>query len=178
MSEPSQSARRSLIAVNWPAPLSRPASFSTAFQWAGGRRDSRNGRRAESRRISRSNLPATPATSKDGCMTNHPARDGLVLRVTPVGSGRSQDVRAGVGSALRASPAFELVDAAPRWLNVAADAERLIVARETRVGSRVEAWSRRAHRCSPREREISRAPLADGFVNTHSPAPSRFRRNR
>jgi DNA-binding NarL/FixJ family response regulator len=78
---------------------------------------------------------------------------------------KSEDVRAALAAALRASPAFEVVDAGASVADVAAGAELVVVARETRGGSRV--FDRDT--ASPpvlrqREREIL-ALLADGFGN-------------
>lgn len=80
----------------------------------------------------------------------------------------SEDVRAALAAALRASPAFEVVDAGASVADVAADAELVVVARERRGGSRVRGVFDRetasAPVLTPREREIL-ALLADGFGN-------------
>jgi DNA-binding CsgD family transcriptional regulator len=79
----------------------------------------------------------------------------------------SEDVRAALAAALRASPAFEVVDAGAAVADVASDADLVVVARETR-GSRVRGAFDRdtgsAPVLTPREREIL-ALLADGFGN-------------
>ena len=80
----------------------------------------------------------------------------------------SEDVRAALAAALRASPAFEVVDAGASVADVATDAELVVVARETRGGSRVRGVFERDTASAPvltqREREIL-ALLADGFGN-------------
>ena len=80
----------------------------------------------------------------------------------------SEDVRAALAAALRASPAFEVVDAGASVRDVAASAELVVVARETRGGSRVRGVFDRDAASAPvlrqREREIL-ALLADGFGN-------------
>ena len=80
----------------------------------------------------------------------------------------SADVRAALAEALRASPAFEVVDVGAVAADLAGDIELVIVAREPRGGSRLrgvfdhEVAS--APVLTPREREIL-ALLADGFGN-------------
>jgi two-component system, NarL family, response regulator YdfI len=80
----------------------------------------------------------------------------------------SEDVRAALAAALQASPAFEVVAAGAAVADVAADAELVVVARETRGGSRVRGVFDRDTATAPvltrREREIL-ALLADGFGN-------------
>jgi len=80
----------------------------------------------------------------------------------------SEEVRAALAAALRASPAFEVVDARASVAEVAADADLVVVARERRGGSRVRAVLDRDATSAPmltqREREIL-ALLADGFGN-------------
>lgn len=80
----------------------------------------------------------------------------------------SEDVRAALAAALRASPAFEVVDAAAAVVDVTADAELVVVARERRGGSRMNGVLDRDAASAPvltqREREIL-ALLADGFGN-------------
>ena len=80
----------------------------------------------------------------------------------------SEEVRAALAAALRASPAFDVVDARASVAEVAADAELVVVARERRGGSRVSAVLDRDATSAPvltqREREIL-ALLADGCGN-------------
>src|SRR6185436_2793059 len=80
----------------------------------------------------------------------------------------SEDVRAALAAALRASPAFEVVDAGASIADVVADAELVVVARETRGGSRVRGKFEGDTASVPvptqREREIL-ALLADGLGN-------------
>lgn len=80
----------------------------------------------------------------------------------------SENVRAALAAALRASPAFEVVDAGATVADVAGDAELLVVARERRGGSRVKGLLDHDAVSAPvltrREREIL-ALLADGFGN-------------
>ena len=81
---------------------------------------------------------------------------------------QSEEVRAALAAALRASPAFEVVDAGASVADVAADAELVIVAREARGASRVRGVLDRDTVSAPvltqREREIL-ALLADGLGN-------------
>jgi DNA-binding CsgD family transcriptional regulator len=80
----------------------------------------------------------------------------------------SEDVRAALAAALRASPAFEVVDVGVAVADVVGDLDLVIVAREPRGGSRLrgvldhEVAS--APVLTPREREIL-ALLADGLGN-------------
>ena len=80
----------------------------------------------------------------------------------------SEDVRAALAAALRASPAFEVVDAGAAVADVAGDIELVIVARERRAGSRVRGVLNHDVSSAPvltqREREIL-ALLADGLGN-------------
>ena len=80
----------------------------------------------------------------------------------------SADVRSALAEALRASPAFEVVDVGAVAADLAGDIELVIVAREPRVGSRLRAVRDHdvasAPVLTPREREIL-ALLADGFGN-------------
>ena len=80
----------------------------------------------------------------------------------------SEELRAALASALRASPAFEVVDAGASVADVAADAELMVVAREPRGGSRVSGVFERDTASAPvltqREREVL-ALLADGLAN-------------
>jgi ATP/maltotriose-dependent transcriptional regulator MalT len=80
----------------------------------------------------------------------------------------SEDVRAALAAALRASPAFEVVDAGAVVADVAGDIELVVVAREPREGSRLRGALDHAAASAPvltrREREIL-ALLADGFGN-------------
>jgi DNA-binding NarL/FixJ family response regulator len=80
----------------------------------------------------------------------------------------SEDVRAALAAALRASPAFEVVDAGAAVADVAGDIELVIVARERRLGSRVRDVLDHDAASAPvltqRERQIL-ALLADGFGN-------------
>jgi two-component system, NarL family, response regulator YdfI len=80
----------------------------------------------------------------------------------------SEDVRAALAAALRASPAFEVVDAGAVVADVAGDIELVVVAREPREGSRLRAALDHDAASAPvltrREREIL-ALLADGFGN-------------
>ena len=80
----------------------------------------------------------------------------------------SEDVRAALAAALRASPAFEVVDAGAAVADVAGDIELVVVAREPREGSRLRAALDHDAAGAPvltrREREIL-ALLADGFGN-------------
>jgi DNA-binding NarL/FixJ family response regulator len=80
----------------------------------------------------------------------------------------SEDVRAALAAALRASPAFEVIDAGAAVADVAGDIELVIVAREPRGGSRLRDVRDHAVGSAPvltqREREIL-ALLADGFGN-------------
>jgi two-component system nitrate/nitrite response regulator NarL len=81
---------------------------------------------------------------------------------------KPEDVRAALVAALRASPEFEVVDAGATVADVAADAELVVVARETRRGSRVGGVLDHDTASAPvlthRERQIL-ALLADGFGN-------------
>jgi DNA-binding CsgD family transcriptional regulator len=80
----------------------------------------------------------------------------------------SEDVRAALAAALRASPAFDVVDVGVAVADVVGDLDLVIVAREPRGGSRLrgvldhEVAS--APVLTPREREIL-ALLADGLGN-------------
>ena len=80
----------------------------------------------------------------------------------------SEDVRAALAAALRASPAFEVVDAGAAVGEVAGDIELVVVVRETRGGSRLTGDLDHDAASAPvltrREREIL-ALLADGFGN-------------
>ena len=80
----------------------------------------------------------------------------------------SEDVRAALAAALRASPAFEVVDAGAAVGEVAGDIELVVVVRETRGGSRLTGALDHDAASAPaltrREREIL-ALLADGFGN-------------
>ena len=80
----------------------------------------------------------------------------------------SEDVRAALAAALRASPAFEVVDAGAAVGDVAGDIELVVVAREPRGGSRLTGGLDHDAAIAPvltrREREIL-ALLADGFGN-------------
>jgi len=80
----------------------------------------------------------------------------------------SEDVRAALAAALRASPAFEVVDAGAAVGDVAGDIELVVVARESRAGSRLTGALDHDAAGAPvltrREREIL-ALLADGFGN-------------
>ena len=80
----------------------------------------------------------------------------------------SEDVRAALAAALRASPAFEVVDAGAVLADVAGDVELVVVVREPRGGSRLRGALDHAAASAPvltrREREIL-ALLADGFGN-------------
>ena len=82
----------------------------------------------------------------------------------------SEDVRAALAAALRASPAFEVVDAGAAVADIAADAELVIVVREPRGRSRSRGVLDHDAASAPvltrREREIL-ALLADGFGNKH-----------
>jgi len=80
----------------------------------------------------------------------------------------SEDVRAALAAALRASSAFEVVAAGAAMADVAGDAELVVVAREPRGGSRMSGVLDHDTTSAPvltqREREIL-ALLADGFGN-------------
>jgi DNA-binding CsgD family transcriptional regulator len=80
----------------------------------------------------------------------------------------SEDVRAALAAALRASPAFEVVDAGAAVGDVAGDIELVVVVREPRGGSRLNGARDHDFASAPvltrREREIL-ALLADGFGN-------------
>jgi len=80
----------------------------------------------------------------------------------------SEDVRAALAAALRASPAFEVVDAGATAGDVAGDIELVVVVREPRGGSRLNGVLAHDAASAPvltrREREIL-ALLADGFGN-------------
>jgi ATP/maltotriose-dependent transcriptional regulator MalT len=80
----------------------------------------------------------------------------------------SEEVRAALAAALRASPAFEVVDAGAAVADVAGDIELVVVAREPRGGSRLRGAIAHDATSAPvltrREREIL-ALLADGFGN-------------
>jgi len=80
----------------------------------------------------------------------------------------SEDVRAALAAALRASPAFEVVDAGAAVTDIAGDIELVVVAREPRAGSRLSGALDHDAVSAPvltrREREIL-ALLADGFGN-------------
>jgi DNA-binding NarL/FixJ family response regulator len=80
----------------------------------------------------------------------------------------SEDVRAALAAALRASPAFEVVDAGAAVADVAGDIELLVVVREPRGRSRARGALDHDAASAPvltrREREIL-ALLADGFGN-------------
>jgi len=80
----------------------------------------------------------------------------------------SEDVRAALAAALRASPAFEVVAAAAAVADVAGDIELMVVVREPRAGSRLKGVLDHDAASAPvltrREREIL-ALLADGFGN-------------
>jgi len=80
----------------------------------------------------------------------------------------SEDVRAALAAALRASPAFEVVDAGAAMADIAGDIELVVVAREPRAGSRLSGALDHDAASAPvltrREREIL-ALLADGFGN-------------
>ena len=82
----------------------------------------------------------------------------------------SEDVRAALAAALRASPAFEVVDAGAAVADVAGDIELVVVVREPRGGSRLRAGLDHDAASAPvltrREREIL-SLLADGFGNKH-----------
>jgi DNA-binding CsgD family transcriptional regulator len=98
-------------------------------------------------------------------------RDGVIVsashmtRVAVVAE--SEDVRAALAAALRASPAFE-VDARAAVADVGGDIELVVVAREPREGSRLRGTVDHEAASAPvltrREREIL-ALLADGFGN-------------
>jgi len=80
----------------------------------------------------------------------------------------SEDVRAALAAALRASPAFEVVDAGAVLADVSGDVELVVVVREPRGGKRVSGVIDHDAVSAPvltrREREIL-ALLADGFGN-------------
>jgi DNA-binding NarL/FixJ family response regulator len=80
----------------------------------------------------------------------------------------SEDVRAALAEALRASPEFDVVAVGAAVSDVSADAELIIVARNGRVGSPVartlDYELSGAPVLTPREREIL-ALLADGLGN-------------
>jgi len=80
----------------------------------------------------------------------------------------SEDLRAALADALRASPAFDVVAAAATIGDVGGDAEVVVVAREprsrSRVGSVIDHSPTRAPVLTPREQQIL-ALLADGFGN-------------
>lgn len=80
----------------------------------------------------------------------------------------SEGVRAALAAALRASPAFEVVAAGAAVADVAADAELVIVARETRsrlpLSGVLDQEAVSAPALTPRERDIL-ALLADGLGN-------------
>jgi len=80
----------------------------------------------------------------------------------------SEDVRAALAAALRASPAFEVVDAGAVLADVSGDIELVVVVREPRGGKRVSGEIDHDAVSAPvltrREREIL-ALLADGFGN-------------
>jgi DNA-binding CsgD family transcriptional regulator len=80
----------------------------------------------------------------------------------------SEDVRAALTAALRASPAFEVVAAGAAVGDVAGDIELVVVAREPRGGSRLTGALDHDAASAPvltrREQEIL-ALLADGFGN-------------
>ena len=82
----------------------------------------------------------------------------------------SEDVRAALAAALRASPAFEVVDVGAAVADVAGDIELVVTVREPRGGSRLSGVldhdAARAPVLTRREREIL-ALLADGFGNKH-----------
>ena len=82
----------------------------------------------------------------------------------------SEDVRVALAAALRASPAFEVVDAGATVADVAGDIELVVVVREPRGGSRLRGALDHDAASAPvltrREREIL-ALLADGFGNKH-----------
>lgn len=80
----------------------------------------------------------------------------------------SEDVRAALAAALRASPAFEVVDARAAVADVSGDAELVVVARErpgrSRVNDVFDHNAASAPVLTQREREVL-ALLADGFGN-------------
>ncbi len=80
----------------------------------------------------------------------------------------SEEVRAALAAALRASPAFEVVDAGAAVADVAGDIELVVVVREPRGGPRLRGALNHDAAGAPvltrREREIL-ALLADGFGN-------------
>ena len=80
----------------------------------------------------------------------------------------SEDVRAALAAALRASSAFEVVDAGAALADIAGDIELVVVAREPREGSRLRGALDHDAASAPvltrREREIL-ALLADGLGN-------------
>jgi two-component system nitrate/nitrite response regulator NarL len=80
----------------------------------------------------------------------------------------SEDVRAALAAALRASPAFDVVDAGAAMADVAGDIELVVVVREPRGGKRVSGVMDHDAASAPvltrREREIL-ALMADGFGN-------------
>jgi len=80
----------------------------------------------------------------------------------------SEDLRAALANALRASPAFDVVAAAATIGDVGGDAEVVVVAREprgrSRLGSLVDHTSPGVPVLTPREQQIL-ALLADGFGN-------------
>ncbi len=105
----------------------------------------------------------------------------------------SEEVRAALAAALRASPAFEVVAAGAAMAEVAADAELVVIAREGRSGSRpragagagagegVGAWvlehdAASAPMLTQREREIL-GLLADGLGNKQIAARLRISTN-
>jgi two-component system nitrate/nitrite response regulator NarL len=80
----------------------------------------------------------------------------------------SEEVRAALAAALRASPAFEVVDAGAAVADVAGDIELVVVVREWRGGARASGVLDHDAASAPvltrREREIL-ALLADGIGN-------------
>ena len=91
-----------------------------------------------------------------------------------------EDVRAALAAALRASPAFEVVDVGAAVADIAGDAELVVVARERRRGSGVRGGLDHDAASAPvltrREREIL-ALLADGFGNKQIAARLEISRN-
>jgi len=80
----------------------------------------------------------------------------------------SEDLRAALADALRASPAFDVIAAAAAIADVGVDVELVVVAREprgrSRVGSVIDHVTPGVPVLTPRETQIL-ALLADGFGN-------------